>query len=121
MSILSWDDFENPSESIVKLQVEMERLFPRVFGRLKKVNLLTRYLKMLGRPYATMHLTVREILQYINRYLFISLRKVYSQKIEKAFSVFNRLALKQQNNISPNILFITTRNFSIQKNLSISA
>ncbi|TCB47367.1 hypothetical protein E0H80_16375 [Acinetobacter sp. ANC 4779] len=121
MSILSWDDFEDPYESIAKLQEEMEKPFQKMFARLKKINFLRRFLKMLGQPYATMHLKIKEIRQYINRYLFIFLREEYSPKTEKASLVFNRLAFKQQQKISPNILFITTRNFSIQKNLSISA
>lgn len=116
MSILSWDDFEDDSHSNIFyfegfFEVDLE----------VQDSYLRNLLRKLGRVYEATNLTAKEIIQYANRFLFLFLKNKFIQKENQKSSILSNLVLKQQNNISPSILFSTTRNFSIQKNLSISA
>lgn len=91
------------------------------FNKARALEYCSSLIGKLGNPYQLLNSPLRKISQFLIRYLFIFIQEEYCLSLQEDFDTFHSLVLKNQNTVSPQIIYRSTRNTSIQKNLSISA
>ncbi|WP_312584709.1 hypothetical protein [Acinetobacter sp.] len=130
MSILSWDDFEDDSNSSSSLPSRNSKLklaldiLAGVLSRLGNTEgertIFAHFQKMYHNLLSKIGILV-DLDTFLYHYINREVSKFFSKSLKGNESVSLQTFFKIILLVALPIIFITTRNFSIQKNLSISA